>query len=105
MSIYDFVFQDPDSSTRKADAYYRARKNKLIKELKKRFHTFLRIAEGFRGEKRFQSQDDSTKFAELVHDYLTYFTPWQTNCELPKPLDTWIAIRSLQSNRPVRFIL
>ncbi len=99
MSIYDFVFQDPDSSTRKADAYYRARKNKLIEELKRRFHTFLRITEGSRGEKRFQSQDDSTKFAELVHDYLTYFTPWQTSCELPKPLDTWIAIRSLQSSQ------
>src|SRR2546430_2778993 len=99
MSIYDFVFQDPDSSTRKADAYYRARKNKLIEELKKRFHTFLRITEGSRGEKRFQSQDDSTKFAELVSDCLTYFTPWQTSCELPKPLDTWIAIRSLQSSQ------
>lgn len=99
MSIYDFVFQDPDSSTRKADAYYRARKNKLIEELKRRFHTFLRIAQGSRGEKRFQSQDDSTKFAELVNDYLTNFTPWQTSCELPKPLDTWIAIRSLQSSQ------
>src|SRR5437588_1409947 len=99
MSIYDFVFQDPDSSTRKADAYYRARKNKLIEELERRFHTFLRISQGVRGEKRFQSQDDSTQFAELVHEYLTYFTPWETHCELPKPLDTWIAIRSLQSSQ------
>src|SRR5438552_8954811 len=99
ISIYDLVFQDPDSSTRKADAYYRARKNKLIEELKRRFHTFLRITQGARGERRFQTQDDSTKFAELVNDYLTYFTPWQTSCELPKPLDTWIAIRGLQSNQ------
>ena len=99
MSIYDFVFQDPDSSTRKADAYYRARKNKLIEELERRFHTFLRISQGVRGEKRFQSQDDSTQFAELVHEYLTYFTPWETHCELPKPLDTWIAIRGLQSSQ------
>ena len=99
MAIYDLVFQDPDSSTKKADAYYRARKNKLIEELEKRFHQFVKIYQGPRGEKRFESDDDSSRFVELVVDYLTRFTPWETSCELPKQLDTWTAIRSLKSNQ------
>jgi hypothetical protein len=99
MAIYDLVFQDADSSTRKADAYYRARKNKLIEELEKRFHRFVRIYQGPRGEKRFQSQDDSTQFNELVLQYLSRFTPWETRCELPKQLDTWTTVRSLQSSQ------
>ena len=99
MAIYDLVFQDPDSSTKKADAYYRARKNKLIEELEKRFHRFVRIYQGRRGEKRFESDNDSGRFAELIVDYLTLFTPWETRCELPKQLDTWTAIRSLKSNQ------
>lgn len=99
MAIYDLVFQDPDSSTKKADAYYRARKNKLIAELEQRFHRFVKIYQGPRGDKRFESDDDSGRFAELVVDYLTRFTPWETRCELPKQLDTWTAIRSLKSNQ------
>lgn len=99
MAIYDLVFQDPDSSTKKADAYYRARKNKLIEELEKRFHRFVKIHLGPRGEKRFEADDDSSRFAELVVDYLTRFTPWETSCELPTQLDTWTAIRSLKSNQ------
>ena len=83
MAIYDLVFQDPDSSTKKADAYYRARKNKLIEELEKRFHRFVKIDQGTRGEKRFESDDDSGRFAELVSDCLTRFTAWVTRCELP----------------------
>jgi len=99
MAIYDLVFQDPDSSTKKADAYYRARKNKLIEELEKRFHRFVKIYQGPRGEKRFESDDDSGRFADLVADSLARFTPWETNCELPKQIDTWTAIRSLKSNQ------
>ena len=99
MAIYDLVFQDPDSSTKKADAYYRARKNKLMEELEKRFHGFVKIYQGPRGEKRFESDDDSGRFADLVVDYLIRFTPWETRCELPKQLDTWTAIRSLRSNQ------
>src|SRR6185436_13501371 len=99
MAIYDLVFQDPDSSTKKADAYYRARKNKLIEELEKRFHRFVKTYQGPRGENRFESDDDSGRFADLVFDYLALFTPWETSCELPKQLDTWTAIRSLKSNQ------
>jgi hypothetical protein len=99
MSIYDLVFQDPDSSSRKADAYYRARKNKLINELKKRFQQFVRILQGPRGERRFQTHDDSGQFAELVRQYLNLFTPWETSCELPEQVDAWTPIQALQSEQ------
>lgn len=99
MSIYDLVFQDPDSSTQKADAYYRGRKNKLIEELKKRFDGFVRISHGARGETRFQTQDNSKQFAGLIIEYLMRFTPWGTSCELPEMLNKWTPIYSLQSNQ------
>ena len=99
IAIYDFVFQDPDSSTRKADAYYRARKSKLLEELERRFHRFVRIVEGPRGERGFQLQPDSTMFNDLVVEYLTRFTPWDTICELPKHVDTWADLSSLQSSQ------
>ena len=99
MSVYDLVFQDPDSSTKKADAYYRARKNRLIDELEKRFHGFLRISHGARGEKRFETNNHSAQCGELVNEYLTYFTPWETDCELPRELDRWTALSSLQSSQ------
>jgi hypothetical protein len=98
-AIYDLVFQDPDNSTKKVDAYYRARKNVLIEELRRRFQRFLRIEEGPRGEKRFQLQPDSLKFGELVFQYLARFTPWETRCELPRQLDTWATLASLQSSQ------
>lgn len=99
MAIYDLVFQDPDSSTRKADAYYRARKNTLIEELARRFERFLRIGEGVRGEKRFERRDDSGQFSDLVKYYLTLFTPWETRCELPEQLTTWTPVYALQASQ------
>jgi hypothetical protein len=99
MAMYDLVFQDPDSSTKKSDAYYRARKKKLMEELAERFQRFVRIHRAARGEKRFQVQDDSSRFTNLVFEYLTRFTPWETDCGLPEHLDTWAAIHSLKSNQ------
>ncbi len=99
VAIYDLVFQDPDSSTRKADAYYRARKSKLIEELERRFHQFLKIQEGARGEKGFQLDPDSNTFSALVFEYLTRFAPWDTMCELPRELDGWNTITPLQSSQ------
>ena len=99
MAIYDFVFQDLDSSTRKADAYYRARKNKLIEELARRFNRFLRISEGIRGTRNFERQNDSSPFNKLVTDYLTLFTPWDTRCELPENVATWSPIQTLQTSQ------
>jgi hypothetical protein len=96
MAIYDWVFQDPDSSTKKADAYFRARKNKLIEEMEKRFHGLLTTYQGPRGEKKFASNSDSHQFTDLVVHYLNRFTPWATGCELPRHLDTSAPIGSLR---------
>lgn len=102
MAMYDLVVQDPDSSTRKSDAYYRARKNKLIEELAERFQRFVRIHQAARGEKRFQAQDDSSRFTELVSEYLTRFTPWETSCVLPEQFDAWAPIHSLKSSQAIQ---
>lgn len=102
MAIYDLVVQDPDSSTRKSDAYYRARKNKLIEELAERFQRYVRIHQAARGEKRFQAQDDSSRFTELVIEYLTRFTPWETSCVLPEQFDAWAPIHSLKSSQAIQ---
>ena len=99
MAIYDLVFQDPDSSTKKADAYYRDRKNKLIEELQKRFHGFVRLDQGPRGENRFQTQEDPAQFNNLVSRYLTLFTPWETSCVLPEPLSEWSTILELKADQ------
>jgi hypothetical protein len=99
MVIYDFVFQDPDASTKKADAYYRDRKNKLIEEMQKRFHQFLKISQGPRGEKRFYTHDDSAPFIHLIERYLRRFTPWDTRCELPEVCNDWTPIHQLQANQ------
>lgn len=99
MSIYNLVFQDPDSSTKKADAYYRDRKNRLIEQLQKRFHQFVKLYQGTRGENRFQTQEDSAQFADLTNEYLQSFTPWETSCVLPERLSEWSTILDLQSNQ------
>jgi hypothetical protein len=96
MAIYDLVFQDPDASTKKSDSYYRGRKNRLLQELTVRFERFVRIEQGMRGEKRFQGDSESTRFAPLIARYLTLFTPWDTSCKLPANLDAWTTIQALQ---------
>lgn len=99
MAVYDMVFQDPDSSTKKSDAYYRARKNKLIEELELRFADFLRVCHGVRGEKRFESRLPSESIMKLTFESLTRFIPWGTQCELPRELDPWTAVNALQSSQ------
>jgi hypothetical protein len=99
MVIYDLIFQDPDASTKKADAYYRGRKNKLIEVLGNRFGGMLRIKQGPRGGKRFQPQNDSAQFADLVVRCLTRFTPWEVSCVLPTPLDTWASVHPLRDSQ------
>jgi hypothetical protein len=99
MGIYHLVFQDPDISTKKSDAYYRDRKIKLMSELQKRFHHFVKIYQGVRGENRFQTVEDSAQFANLVKRCLACFTPWQTACVLPEHLSEWDTVPALQSNQ------
>lgn len=83
--IYNLVLQDPERI--RDDYYYRSRKKRLMEEIKERFGGLLRTQRGLRGEERFQTQEDSQKYAALVRECLVRFTPWNSACVLPKDLD------------------
>jgi hypothetical protein len=99
MDIYTVVFQNPDQSTNKVDAYYRDRKKKLMEELQQRFGQFVRLDQVARGEKRFHAHEDSHHWVELVQRYLSWFTPWDTTCPLPDAFRPWDPIPDLQANQ------
>lgn len=83
--IYNLVLQDPERI--RDDYYYRSRKKRLMEEIKDRFGGLVRTQRGLRGEERFESQEDSQKYASLVRECLVRFTPWHSDCALPKELD------------------
>ena len=83
--IYSLVMQDPDRG--RDDYYYRSRKKHLLQELKERFDGLLKSSRGFRGEERFQSQEDSASYLSLVKECLFRFTPWDSSCVLPDNMD------------------
>ncbi len=85
MGIYSVVIQDPERV--KDDYYYRSRKGILIQEIKDRFGDLIRMCHGQRGEERFQAEPDSGRFAALVQNCLSTFTPWATSCVIPENLD------------------
>ncbi len=80
MRLYDLIIQDPERA--KDDAYWRARKARLMRELKERFSQ-LEVVRGHYGEERFQTREDSTQYLRLVNQCLQMFTPWDTECPLP----------------------
>jgi hypothetical protein len=81
MRLYDLIIQDPERA--KDDAYWRARKAQLMRELKERFGQSLKVVRGLHGEERFQTREDSTQYLGLVKQCLQMFTPWDTHCPLP----------------------
>lgn len=83
--IYNLVLQDPERI--RDDYYYRSRKKRLMEEIKDRFGSLVRTQRVLRGEERFESQEDSQKYASLVRECLVRFTPWHSDCALPKELD------------------
>src|SRR6266849_6473605 len=83
--IYNLVLQDPERI--RDDYYYRSRKKRLMEEIKDRFGGLVRTQRGLRGEERFEPQEDSPKYASLVRECLVRFTPWHSDCALPKELD------------------
>jgi hypothetical protein len=83
--IYNLLIQDPDRG--RDDYYYRSRKKHLLTELRERFGEALKSARGFRGEERFQPQEDSGQYLELVRECLIRFTPWESSCVLPLDVD------------------
>lgn len=85
MGIYNVVVQDPERV--KDDYYYRSRKGVLMQEIKERFGDLVKICHGQRGEERFQAEPEPGRFAELVRECLSFFTPWATPCLVPAGFD------------------
>lgn len=83
--IYNLLIQDPDRG--RDDYYYRSRKKHLLAELRERFGNALMSARGLRGEERFQPQENSGQYLELVKECLIRFTPWESLCVLPLDVD------------------
>jgi hypothetical protein len=81
MAIYNMVVQDPERV--KDDYYYRSRKGVLLREMKTRFGELIRVGHLQRGEERFESDSNPSRFVHLVRECLTFFTPWVTNCSVP----------------------
>jgi hypothetical protein len=83
--IYNLVIQDPDRG--RDDYYYRSRKKHLLQELKERFDDCLKTYRGYRGEERFQTQEDSARYLDIVKECLYRFTPWESFCVLPADIE------------------
>ena len=85
MEIYSVMVQDPDRV--KDDYYFRSRKAVLLRELKERFGTLLNTCRGPHGEERVKQNAPVEHQQKLVHECLSVFTPWWTNCTLPPKFD------------------
>ena len=85
MDIYHAVIQNPERV--KDDFYYRSRKGVLMQELKQRFGNLINVCQGPRGEERFETDDNPSRFVELVRECLSFFTPWNTPCLISAGVD------------------
>jgi hypothetical protein len=99
MEIYNAVIGEPERV--KDDYYYRSRKAVLMHEMYQRFGQLIRACRHQRGEERFETQQGSSELRSLVRECLRLFTPWDTQCPVPRdfdPLKSVIASLTSQSN-------
>jgi hypothetical protein len=92
MEIYNAVIGEPERV--KDDYYYRSRKAVLMHEMYQRFGQLIRACRQRRGEERFETQEGSSAQRSLMRECLRLFTPWDTQCPVPRdfdPLKTVIA--------------
>jgi hypothetical protein len=85
----------------KDDYYYRSRKAVLMHEMYQRFGQLIRTCRHPRGEERFETQQGSSELRSLVRECLRLFTPWDTQCPVPRdfdPLKSVIASLTSRSN-------
>lgn len=82
VELYGVVLQSADRVP--DDDYFRACKATLMRELKERFGGLLNVTRGARGEERFVTHDNPSRFVTLVHECLRQFTPWGTRCVVPE---------------------
>jgi hypothetical protein len=58
-----------------------------MQEMKVRFGDLIKISHGPRGEDRFETDHDQSRFVELVGNCLSFFTPWNTPCLVSPGVD------------------
>ena len=85
MEIYNAVIGEPERV--KDDYYYRSRKAVLMHEMYQRFDRLIRVCRQRRGEERFETQQGSSELRSLVRECLRLFTPWDTQCHVPRDFD------------------
>jgi len=85
MEIYNAVIGEPERV--KDDYYYRSRKAVLMQEMYERFGQLIRACRQRRGEERFETQQGSSELRSLVRECLRLFTPWDTQCSVPRDFD------------------
>ena len=85
MEIYNAVIGEPERV--KDDYYYRSRKAVLMHEMYERFGQLIRASRQRRGEERFETQQGSSELRSLVRECLRLFTPWDTQCPVPRDFD------------------
>ena len=85
MEIYNAVIGEPERV--KDDYYYRSRKAVLMQEMYQRFGQLIRACRQRRGEERFETQQGSSEQRSLVRECLRLFTPWDTQCPVPRDFD------------------
>jgi hypothetical protein len=85
MEIYNAVIGEPERV--KDDYYYRSRKAVLMHEMSQRFGQLIRACRQLRGEERFESQPGSSDLRSLMRECLRLFTPWDTQCHVPRDFD------------------
>lgn len=81
VEIYGLVMQNP--SRVKDNYYWRARKSRLLQEVKTRFGDLIALSRGAYGEERFAASDDSPRYSGFVKECLKMLVPWGTACPLP----------------------
>ncbi len=85
MEIYNAVIGEPERV--KDDYYYRSRKAVLMHEMSERFGQLIRACRQRRGEERFETQPGSSELRSLARECLRLFTPWDTQCHVPRDFD------------------
>jgi hypothetical protein len=85
MEIYNAVIGEPERV--KDDYYYRSRKAVLMHEMSQRFGQLIRACRQRRGEERFETQQGSSELRSLMRQCLRMFTPWDTQCHVPRDFD------------------
>jgi hypothetical protein len=90
MEIYNAVIGEPERF--KDDYYYRSRKAVLMHEMYQRFGQLIRACRQRRGEERFETQQGSSEQRSLVRECLRLFTPWNTQCPVPRDFDPFKSV-------------